>query len=209
MTSAEDIKKALAVLAQAEAEGLDGAGLINVAVINKTIPKGWKLSTNAPYYNEKSALVVKQHIDKILADHAVVITITPRFVKVQTQYHKLCQGQLYLIDHLDPEGIYAAAKHNIEVSRNLENVVIHWKENPGMVDVDITDNVTLETKEKRWKADLEDFLATSHNGDRFLREKIVVTAEDEAEIRRSVMNLNNFHIKRLGRTVLEIVNMEL
>jgi len=208
MPTREEIRQALATLAEAEGEGY-GKGLTGVLVINKSIPKGWKPTSNAPYYKEKHAVIIKNYIDQILADTNKIITITPKFIKPVTQYHKYVQGFMFLVDHMDTEEkTYFNAKANIEISRTINNIIIRWRDNP-CVEEKISTTLEFEERKKQWMHDLEEFLVSSSDGDRFVRERIFIKDEEQEEVRRLVGGASNFHIKRLGRTVVEIVNKNL
>lgn len=211
MPTDQQIQDALNTLAQAEAEGKQG--IKRVCVINKSLPKGFNTSAVTSYYKEKYALEAKKEIDHILADKEIARKIYPKHCKLITAYQRIVQGQMYLVDHLDPEGIYKAAKPHIEIRRlnDLNYMLILWKETPQIE----SESILLEdlgeelSKIPKWKEDLEDFIQTSSDGDVFLRRNVHITEEDEREVRGSIMNLAQFHIKSLSKTRVEIRHRDL
>ena len=88
------------------------------------IRRGCRPNTVLPYYKEKYALEFKKEVDKILANPDEPVVIAPRNCRLVTQYHKLIQGRLYLIDHLDPEGTYREAKKHLEMKQLKEKGII-------------------------------------------------------------------------------------
>jgi len=179
-------------------------------------PKGWSNSSNASYYNEKSALWVKSYVDKLLKKQGTVLEISAKEegFAVGTLYVKFTTGLLYLVEQMDPDKKYAAVRPIFKVSRRATGIALVWKQlvyNRGNItasarsiakatthvpitrDEDIPDHVT-KFEEINWMKELEVFLRSAEEGERLVLEGLVLSPEDKETIRSMMQGLPMFGV---------------
>jgi len=103
-------------------------------------PVGWSRKSNATYYNESSALDVKDVLDKMLETKKDMV-IPLRGRSLATMYAKVHQGLYYLFDYMDADGKYKALRDSITICRRRGAGVLlmfDHKESLGAVAVENT-----------------------------------------------------------------------
>lgn len=91
----------------------------------KRRPTNWSMKANAPYYTEACALDLKSDIDVLIENAKNGIfdeliyhyTDYPKY-SPNTLYLKVNQSKLYLLQHLDNEGIYKTFFEYVKITRD-------------------------------------------------------------------------------------------
>jgi hypothetical protein len=86
-----------------------------VDLVTSKKPKGWSRRSNAPYYKQYYAEAIKKEIDKMLVDRVDIIYDYKTFcgeneelMAKNTLYARINQSIHFLLDCLDPQGVYKA-----------------------------------------------------------------------------------------------------
>jgi len=176
-------------------------------------PSTWSRRANAPYYRQRHALEVKHILDEmILARESG--DRKPRLIKYAdyqeiapvTLYLKINQAMLYLLDKLDPDGVYKEFREIIHISRargTNGGIVISY--NQGEDDKPLVaratsheEHVAVEAppksteptpepkKPEDWKATLHAFVEKADVGQQLKLNNLNLTADDGEYIKSMI-----------------------
>lgn len=150
-------------------------------------PEGYSPDSETPYYKESYALDFKKYFDRLIAkpDKQLVISPDKLRISVSTLQGRFYQAKKYLIDHLDPTGIYKKHSRNIKISRTPISLVLSYQR----VEIDETDCIECEAR-PGWKVQLEDFIDNSQPGTKFELERVYLSEEDVEYIRDVFVNMS-------------------
>jgi hypothetical protein len=179
-TDSDILKSAIEIIRSKVQSGLvDCSPDEKIAILSlySKTPRIGRYSCNAQatYYTEKFALWLKQYLDRMMNDpdkNDLLFECKTYRLSKNTINIRLLQSWLYLIDFLDPSGIYAKFRGETRIKKDPEGIRIHRILDPTKLEPTITSKFepkTVAPKERelivQWKKDLEAFLDSAKEGD--------------------------------------------
>lgn len=114
--------------------------------------KSYRKGTSVhPYYTERVANEIKEVVDTVTT-RGCPIEYYIHGVLQATVYNRWSQGKKYLLDHCDPEGVYATKLKLVKIERTQRGVMVSPIPVAGIL---------METANTEWKRELDEFLADS------------------------------------------------
>ena len=186
-----------------------------VSVKGDKTKQRWGKSTVAPYYKQLHAEEIKPVVDAMLADKesAQFVSIKQfKHVTPATACQRVRQGFLFLVDNMDPKGLYKAAHKLISVSYDASGITLTWNFNKVKRTVhkkaissepieafrpetkkhnkpDLTQAISTSVYDKEimhdWRVSLEDFL-DNPEAEELMLDDLELSQEEVDEIRDSL-----------------------
>ena len=184
--------------------------------LEKKLPGGWKKSSVAPYYTEKHARSLMEWLSQLLKEDGtfnyeeeIAFPKESLSCSLKSQSIRIFQSWKYLIDHLDPDGKWAALRKAIRVRITSQGIFLRWKRNEKEISImeSKIDGAIVPTKEKTllWRQELETFVATCKDGDMFKKNKVLFSKEDMEWIQAYIGNTPDLYILKLTNKLLVVV----
>ncbi len=159
--------------------------IVDLVVRNK--PSGWGRKSFASYYNEHYALQLKRELDAMIASKkSRMIGLGTKIKSSRTMYLLVNQSWRYLIDHLDPDGIYG--KHLCNTIRQIKHghgVAIYWKD---QVEIMSGEEIGDIKEQKKWKRQVDDYLGSDETAPLHIA-KVVLTPEEVDQLKAELDDL--------------------
>lgn len=199
MPSNEEIAKAITTLTEVIKENP------SLAESLRPLTNRGSFGSNYSYYNPKTAEMVKNVIDAMLADpdklDQKLFLRDFRALSRGSLYVRCWQGFRFLRDKLDPDGIYKEAHKHITMRKSVDGIRFMWKRDVSKIK---SMPVQPEQKTKEWKDQFDEFIENAAPGDTFLRKDIEIDNDDREYIKRSLINLPEFKLFKLEKHLVKI-----
>jgi hypothetical protein len=189
------------------------------------IPKGWRPGSTASYYKESAAKDLQVVLDSMIAETPDAVgKLKDRFLNRRvlnlnkaTLYQKITQGWLYLIEHMDPEGVYKNLRLECEVQREHEGVRIARKANMQTKSIAATlaasatlDGASQTGSVVNWRSALEEFIVNAKEDDVFNMDGLTLDDEDIQNIKSMLITIPGMNVIALNeRRIKLLFNMEM
>ena len=173
-----------------------------MSVLSNERPRKWKKNTVAPYYKALYGEQMKAVFDAMLLDRKDREFKYEEFPTLSrnTLYLRVNQSRLYLVEEMDPEGVYKKFAECISITREKTGILLSIPEDfkspskpfvPDIVDA-VADN---------WEADLDTFLEESKPGDQFIRKNLSISEEKQQDMMDSMSTLEDIVCSITYRTI--------
>lgn len=161
------------------------------------LPRGWTGSSNAPYYKEKHAMLVKPIIDKMIE------TGKPQLIQYSdcgytwhTLNTLLNQGWLWLIDNLDtPENpAYQTWRNKVVINKTPNGAALYIKKDKTEEELKPLSSVEIgdSLESSKWRTELQDFLDNSPAGSKPKKwSGLNLTVEEQSDLDLSLSGLKD------------------
>ena len=165
----------------------------------KRRPANWSKSANAPYYNEKCALELKSEVDGLIEsakngifDELIYSYLDHRQYSPNTLYLKVNQSKLFLLDHLDPEGIYKTFFEYVRITRDKgRGVRISFVDKNPEKELNPTSVVPKEIQHDHVEDQVSAFLENAKPNDKLHIKNISLGESDINILKISLQELND------------------
>jgi hypothetical protein len=150
-------------------------------------PKNWSRLANAPYYKHRFALDMKVIYDQMMADMTDREFKFKEFPDIsrQTLYLRVNQSRRYLVDKLDPTGIYTAFNECVTVTREETGIRINIHRDVQLGAEKkvgfMPDKVV--ARELQWRGKMDEWMEGSQPDDRFEQKELSLSDEQVQELR--------------------------
>lgn len=163
----------------------------------KTRRKNWSRLSRSSYYNKRYALELKAVIDDMLQtgrDMEYRCMDYPT-LKPATIYLRINHAKLFIMDELDPDGVYKEVFTRIHIGYSPQRTGVRLTllqvSNEKLVPVPIS----TDEKHDTWKTKLDDYVATVKPGDKALNLKgLSLTLDEVNTIKDSFITLEHLGI---------------
>lgn len=161
-------------------------------------PRGWKRSTNAPYYKESFALEMKELFDQMMMDGKPIMFLysdLPNETSRASLSARLLQSTLYLIERMDTaDKKYATFRNTVEFNKSLteDGIVIQAKKivnNPE--NKLIARPMEYKPNTSIFKNELNEWLESAPRGDRNKWEGLSLSVESYKELKDELQAMAN------------------
>jgi len=174
------------------------------AIISDERPKRWKKNTVAPYYKELYGMQMKAVFDAMILDRKDREFKYQEFPTLSrnTLYLRVNQSRLYLLEELDPDGVYKRFSECISITREKTGIRLSIPEDFKNPDKPfVPDIAESEEEANKWEDELTDFLENGKPGEVFLRKNLAISDEKQQEINDSMAALSNVICSITYRTI--------
>ena len=166
------------------------AQIVNAVV--KTRPLGWSRRSRASYYNEKNGKWLLRDIDAMIKDRKARIYRYSNFPGLSqiSLYLKLNQSFRYILDNLDPDGLYKQFEESIRITRQANTGVIIRFESAGEADsleAEVMDSIKSRPK---WMDKMDEWLEGEETKP-FIKEGLRLTDEEVTQIKLELSGITS------------------
>lgn len=135
-----------------------------------------------PYYKERYAEAVRKLLDKLFADPSKEFLRIPAVgMAVETLRQQFFQGAAYLVDNMDPDGLYARMQKETRCRAYKRDGFIELNRRITIEDQVAQDTVAVIP----WKAQILEFLEIAEPGNKF-RKALKLDDSDQMWIRSNL-----------------------
>lgn len=166
------------------------AQIVNAVV--KKRPLGWSQRSRAAYYNEKNGKWLLRDIDAMIKDRKARIYRYSNFpgLSQTSLYLKINQSFRYILDNLDPDGLYKQFEESIRITRQANTGVIIRFESTGDADsleAEVMDSIKSRPK---WMDKMDEWLE-GEDTKPFIKEGLRLTDEEVAQIKLELSGITS------------------
>ena len=166
------------------------AQIVNAVV--KKRPLGWSQRSRAAYYNEKNGKWLLRDIDAMIKDRKARIYRYSNFpgLSQTSLYLKINQSFRYILDNLDPDGLYKQFEESIRITRQANTGVIIRFESTGDADsleAEVMDSIKSRPK---WMDKMDEWLE-GEDTKPLIKEGLRLTDEEVAQIKLELSGITS------------------
>lgn len=180
-------------------------------------PFGWGKKSTATYYNRRCGERMREVIDKMLTSQEAILypyeTFCSNGMSKDTLYNLVNQSILYVRERLDtPDHKYENWYGSVEVSRSKEKkgVYIYFKANSFPLASDgseLLPRMVIPTTEQRvWEREMDEWLE-SENTTPFVRERLVLSAEEVARLKAQFAGLKDTVMSSIDASSIRLIRV--
>lgn len=178
------------------------------SVISSPRPVGWSHRSKASYFKKVYAEEIKEHIDQQIATGKDLIFRYATWceklgVSERTLYTRINQSILFLVQRLDPDGVYSKWYEGVDIDCKSSKFAIVI----SVAKVEASRNIKPELVEPRqslpqWRKKLMDWLESNSN-EPFVEEGLALGPEEVLKLREEFLTNDgllvdiNFHAIRI------------
>ena len=164
--------------------------IVNAVVKNR--PLGWSQRSQATYYKERNAKWLQHDIDLMMVDRKARLYRYSTFsgMSRNSLYLKINQSFRFLLDNLDPDGIYKDFADSIRITRQPNvGVLIKFEEHS---DCESIEGEALEsiTQRPKWMEKMDAWLESEETKP-FIKEGLCLSDEEVAQVKLELSGLTN------------------
>jgi hypothetical protein len=175
-----------------------------VEALVKKRPIGWSHTSQASYYKQRYALWIKKNIDAMIADKKTRVYRYDVWTSLShnSLYFRINQSVGYLLDNLDPNGIYKEWKESIDITRKAGIGVImrYQKAEDVGYDAEVISEDTLKSR-PRWMETMDKWLEIPGAKDPFIREGLILTNQQVEQIKMELSGVEGLMISVTNQSV--------
>lgn len=162
-------------------------------------PIGWSNKSNSPYYAKKCGEQIKVVADRMLETGEPQIYRydiwckegDPFAISKNTLYTRINQSIRYLVERMDPDGIYREWYDSVVVRRDplKGGVIIENKQ--SLINREILpESILPSTHTAQWRKELDSWLE-SDDTDPFIKEHLALTPDEIKKLKQELTGLTN------------------
>lgn len=171
--------------------------IVNMVVSKR--PLGWSHKSNAPYFKEIFGKQLKSEIDKMMSSGEGIIFRYSKWCNDQngmtpnTLYTRINQSIRYVLECLDPDGIYKQWYQTVRIKRE-PNLGVCVRYIPGFNEEGINgfvgETIIGSDEGPRWKREMDEWI---EGDDRkpFIQENLALTPTEITELKIQIAQLSN------------------
>ena len=171
-----------------------------VNALTSTKPQGWSHRSHATYYKAMYAKELKEKVDEMMQNKQDIIYKYSTWCTEKTQYspqtvyNRVNQSLRYILDQLDPKGIYKEWHETVEVRREKgKGVVISYIPGFGSNDEESPRPEFVEPKNTKplWMRRLDEWIEDNDNYEPFVKDGLALGTDEIVALKVMLASLPN------------------
>ena len=172
-------------------DGKTAQRVVDLVVSGKK-PPGYSRRSVASYYTEDYALWLKRDLDQMLSRNVSRVFLYKDWPELSPNslYLRIMQGWEYLINELDPDGIYKKLWHRTKRNRvNQVGITLAFK---GFEDGKSGQDYSPQEDIPKWRKLLDEYLESDEpNQKPFVRENLILMPDQVELLKQELSGLSN------------------
>lgn len=170
-------------------------------------PSGWSSRSNSPYYTDECGKQMREVANRMIETGEPVVysydiwCAPPRGMSQNTLYTRINQSIRYLVERLDPNGLYRRWYDSVAIERNHKRGGIIVQLKTGVLLPDFAPRQVEPAKNlPNWKRDLDNWLESDEMKP-FNKERLCLTIEEINQLKLELSGLKSIMFSVDARSV--------